>query len=245
MASVPTMSFRDARASVIDRVTSARYVLDVDTVELRCAAGRVLTADALADRDYPPVARSVRDGFALRASEAPGRLRVIGEVRAGEVFDGEIHSGDAVEIMTGAPVPRGADAVVMIEHVTREDDAVLVDRETKPGQFINTRGSEARAGEVVIRAGRRLDYSSVALLATIGITKVGVFSKPRVAVLATGDEIVEPDEKPFEYQIRNSNVYSLAAQVERAGGEATILPIARDDLDSTRIAIERGLEFDM
>ena len=181
----------------------------------------------------------------MRASDAPGRLRVIGEVRAGEVFDGEIRAGEAVEIMTGAPLPRGADAVVMVEHVTREADTVQVDRETKAGQFINPRGSEARQGDVVIPAGRRLDYSSVALLATIGTTQIQVFRKPSVAVLATGDEIVEPDEKPEEYQIRNSNVYSLAAQVERGGGEASILPVAKDDLESTRIAIERGLEADL
>ena len=230
---------------MIDRVTDAAPVSGVDTVELRCAAGRVLAVEARADRDYPAVARSVRDGFALRATDAPGLLRVIGEVRAGESFQGEIGAGEAVEIMTGAPLPRGADAVVMVEHVTREADTVHVTRETRPGQFINPQGSEARAGDVVIPAGRRLDYSSVALLATIGITRIQVFRKPRVAVLATGDEIVEPGEKPLEYQIRNSNVYSLAAQVERGGGEASILPIAKDDLDSTRIAIERGLESDL
>src|SRR5436190_19172522 len=112
MASVPTMSFRDARAAVIDRVTGAGCVSGVDTVDLRCAAGRVLAVDMRADRDYPPVARSVRDGFALRAVDAPGKLQVIGEVRAGEVFAGEIRAGEAVEIMTGAPLPRGADAVV-------------------------------------------------------------------------------------------------------------------------------------
>src|ERR1700676_1944571 len=115
----------------------------------------------------------------------------------------------------------------------------------RPGQFINPRGCEARQSEVGIPAGGRLDYSSVALLATIGITRVPVFRKPRVALLATGDEIVQPDERPADYQIRNSNVYSLAAQVARAGGEASILPVAKDGRESTRAAIELGLTSDL
>ncbi len=245
MASVPTATFREARAIVLDRVTIANSALAVETVELRCAAGRVLADDARADRDYPPVARSVRDGFAVLAADVPGRVRVIGEVRAGDLFQGAVGRGEAVEIMTGAPIPQGADSVVMVEHVTREADNVHIDRETKTGQFINRQGSEARAGEIVIPARSRLDYSSVAMLATIGITRIPVFRKPHVAILATGDEIVEPSETPAGHQIRNSNVYSLAAQVERAGGTASILPIARDDIDSTRAAIEHGLQSDL
>ena len=200
--------------------------------------------EARADRDYPPMDRSVRDGFAVRAADTPGSLLVIGEVRAGDLFRGEVGAGEAVEIMTGAPVPRGADAIVMVEHVTREAARIACPA-AAPRQFINPRGCEARGGDVVIPVGRRLDYSSVALLATIGITRVAVFSKPRVALLATGDEIVEPDQQPADHQIRNSNVYSLAAQVARAGGEASILPVAKDDVHSTRIAIEEALEADL
>src|SRR5882724_1925498 len=246
MTAVATLSFQDARACVIDRVTAARAVPAIDEAGLDCAAGRVLARDARADRDYPAVARSVRDGFAVRAADTPGALRVIGEVRAGEVFSGQVNSGEAVEIMTGAPVPRGADAVAMVEHITREDQGRRIACPTlKPGQFINPRGSEARSGDVVIPAGRRLDYSSVALLATIGVTRVPVFRKPHVALLATGDEIVEPAEQPSDFQIRNSNVYSLAAQVARAGGEASILPVAKDESEATRISIERGLDADL
>jgi len=245
MASVPTLSFRDARACVIEQVARSFRAPAVDIVGLDCAAGRVLAEDMRADRDYPAAARSVRDGFALRASETPGELRVIGEVRAGEVFRDTVGAREAVEIMTGALVPGGADAVVMVEHVTREGDRVRIDRATKTGQFINPQGSEARKGDVVLPAGTQLDYSSVALLATIGVTRIPVFRKPHVALLATGDEIVEPDEQPAEYQIRNSNVYSLAAQVARAGGEASILPVAKDDRESTRIAVERGLSADL
>jgi molybdopterin molybdotransferase len=244
MAVVATLSFRDARECVIDRVIAARSVPATEHVGLDCAAGRVLAKDARADRDYPALARSVRDGFAVRASDTPGHLSIIGEVRAGEVFDGQVNAGEAVEIMTGAPIPRGADAVVMVEHITRADRQIACPT-VRLGQFINRQGSEARHNDVVIPVGRRLDYSSIALLATVGITRVPVFRKPRVAVLATGDEIVEPDERPADHQIRNSNVYSLAAQVARAGGEASILPVAKDDRESTRASIENGLTADL
>lgn len=239
-----TLSFHAARACVIDQVMSARPVPAVEHAGLDCASGRVLAADAPADRDYPALARSTRDGFAVRAADTPGRLHLIGEVRAGEVFQGHLNAGETIEIMTGAPVPSGADAVVMVEHVNREG-ARIDSPKARTGQFINARGSEARQHEVVIPAGRRLDYSSVALLATIGVTRVPVFRKPHVALLATGDEIVEPHEQPADYQIRNSNVYSLAAQVARAGGEAGILPVAKDDRESTRTLIEQGLASDL
>lgn len=239
-----TLSFQDARACVIDQVTTARAAPTTEHVGLDCAASRVLAKDAHADRNYPALDRSVRDGFAVRAADTPGQLRVIGEVRAGEVFTGQIGGGEAVEIMTGAPVPRGADAIVMVEHVSREGRQIAC-ATVKPGQFVSRQGSEARQHEVVIPAGRRLDYSSVALLATIGITHVPVFRKPHVALLATGDEIVEPDEQPAAHQIRNSNVYSLAAQVARAGGETSILPVAKDDRESTRASIELGLKSDL
>jgi len=246
MTAVATLSFRDARSLVIDRVAAARTPPAIDEVGLDCAAGRILARDAPADRDYPPLARSVRDGFAVRAADTPGQLLLIGEVRAGEVFRGELNSGETVEVMTGAPVPLGADAVVMVEHVTREDGGRRIGcPAAKRGQFVNPQGSEARNGEVVIPAGRRLDYSSVALLATIGAVRVLVFRKPTVAVLATGDEIVEPDQQPSDVQIRNSNVYSLVAQVARAGGEASILPVAKDEYEATRRAVERGLDADL
>jgi molybdopterin molybdotransferase len=146
--------------------------------------------------------------------------------------------------MTGAPVPVGADAIVMVEHVTRDGEQIVAPA-ANPAQFINVQGCEARRGDVVIAAGSRLDYSAVALLATIGITRVPVFCKPKVAILATGDEIVELDQLPSPHQIRNSNVYSLAAQVVRAGGEPAILQVAKDDCDSTRTLIELGLRSDL
>src|SRR5262245_4800740 len=169
MTSVSTLTFLEARACVLERVKAARPAPAVEEVGIDCAAGRVLARDALADRDYPPLDRSVRDGFAVRSSDTPGEVRVIGQVRAGEISSLEIGPSEAIEIMTGAPVPRGADAIVMVEHVTRDGDRISVPK-AKPAQFINPQGCEARDGAVAIPAGKRLDYSGVALLATIGIT---------------------------------------------------------------------------
>ncbi len=242
---MPTLGFPEARQCVLEKVCAARGVPRREEAALTCAAGRVLAEDVAADRDYPAVARSVRDGFAVRSADLPGELRVIGEVRAGEHFSASVGPGEAVEIMTGAPVPRGADAVVMVEHVRREGDRVRVDQTAEPGQFINPQGAEARAGTRLLAAGKRLDYTDIALLAAAGRATVPVYARPCVAVLATGDEIVPVTETPREYQIRNSNVYSLAAQVERAGGAPRILPVARDEFDHTRELVAQGLEADL
>jgi molybdopterin molybdotransferase len=187
----------------------------------------------------------VRDGFAVRASDLPGTLRVIGEVRAGDRFAGAVGSGEAVEIMTGAPIPTGADAVVMVEHTRRDNGVVIIDRSAEAAQFINPKGCEASAGEIVLRAGKRLDYTDIAMLAAFGRAALKVYHKPAVAILPTGDEIVEIEQTPADFQIRNSNASSLAAQVARAGGTPTILGIARDNAAHTREMIERGLKSDL
>src|SRR5690242_11919649 len=160
--------------------------MPVETVDLAASAGRVLAEALAADRDYPALARSVRDGFAVRAADLPGELEVTGEVRAGEQFAGEVRRGEAVEIMTGAPVPRGADAVVMVEHVRREGAKVIAGQSAEPGQFINAQGSEARAGEIILQAGKRLGYADIAMLAAAGREQVAVFAAPRAAIIATG-----------------------------------------------------------
>lgn len=234
-----------ARQCVLSKVRGARHLPAREPVKLGEAAGRVLAEDIAADRDTPAVARSVRDGYAVRAGDLPGELEVIGEVRAGESFRGAVGRGQAVEIMTGAPVPAGADAVVMVEHTERINGRVRIGRAAEPNQFINPRASEAAAKEVVLHSGKRLDYTDVALLAAFGRSSVAVYRKPDVALIATGDEIVEVPEMPQEFQIRNSNIYSLAAQVERAGGVGRILPVARDNEAHTRQLIEQGLVADL
>ncbi|HEV3198532.1 MAG TPA: gephyrin-like molybdotransferase Glp [Bryobacteraceae bacterium] len=239
------LTFTEARETVLTAVRAARKPPLTEEIPLESACGRVLAADIAADRDSPAVARSVRDGYAVRAIDLPGELEIVGEVRAGERYQGEVGRGEAVEIMTGAPIPSGADAVVMIEHTHREDGRVSIDRSAEPDQFINPRGCEASAHEVVLHAGTRLDYAGVALLASFGFHRVMVYRKPSVAIIATGDEIVEVHETPEEFQIRNSNAWSLAAQVTRAGGIPEILGVARDTVEHTREMIGEGLAADL
>jgi molybdopterin molybdotransferase len=242
---VPPKSFTEARQSVLEEVRGAGIAPSIEEAPLAQACGRVLAEDVAADRDTPALARSMRDGYAVQALDLPGELEVIGEVRAGERFTGEIGRGQAVEIMTGAPVPPGADAVVMIEHTHRENGKVAIGRAAEPNQNINRAGSEAAAGEAILRAGQRLDYTGIAMLATFGRTKARVYRKPTVALIATGDEIVEVHETPQDFQIRNSNIHSLAAQVARAGGVACLLPVARDTETHTRAIIQEALAADL
>jgi molybdopterin molybdotransferase len=242
---VATLTFEQARQCVLTQLRAARPEPKVEVVPLSEASGRVLAAPVVSDRDYPTLARSVRDGFAVRAADLPGDLLVIGEVRAGESFAGEVQPGQALEIMTGAPLPRGADSVVMVEHCTVAGDRVTVPRTLTPGENVSPKASQAREGEVLLEAGHRLGFAEIALLAMVGSATVPVYARPQVAILATGDEIVEVNENPLDYQIRNSNVESLAVQVKRAGGCPIMLPIARDLYEATRELAEHGLRSDM
>jgi molybdopterin molybdotransferase len=237
-----TLTFEQARACVLREVGVS---MGTEVFPPDQCGGRVLAEDIPADRDYPPFPRSARDGFAVRAEDVPGELRVIGEVRAGERFARAIAKGEAVEIMTGAPLPEGADAVVMVEHVERAGDCVRIARAVKSGENFNQRGIEAHAGEVVLPAGRRIGFAEIALFAAVGRERVRVSCQPRVAILPTGDEIVEAGEQPLPHQIRNSNAASLAEQVRRAGGIPEILAIARDNFESTQAQVRRGLEADL
>jgi molybdopterin molybdotransferase len=216
-----------------------------ETVAVLDSAGRVLAEQVAADRDYPPFSRSARDGFAVHADELPGELRVVGEVRAGEVYPGSVGPGEAVEIMTGAPLPSGADAVVMTEYARRVDGYIVVEKTAIAGDNFDPPGSEAARGSTVLLPGALLGFAEVALLAMVGRSQVRVYRKPRVAIVPTGDELVEVGEQPQAFQIRNSNAWSLAVQVGRAGGVPELLGIARDNYDSTREWIERGLEADL
>jgi len=240
-----TLSFEQARACVLREVGAGRGRLLTEQVSALEAAGRILAEDVTADRDYPPFPRSARDGFAVRAADVPGDLRVIGEVRAGELYSGEVTAGEAVEIMTGAPLPEGADAVVMVEHTERSGNRVQVSRSLKVGENFNPQGIEAKHGSTVLTAGRRLGFAEIALLAMVGRECVAVYRRPRVAILPTGDEIVEAGQAPEAFQIRNSNAWSMAVQVARAGGDPQILPIARDNYESTHNLMLQGLETDL
>jgi molybdopterin molybdotransferase len=242
---VATLTFEQARRCVVEQVQASQPEPKVEVVSLSEAAGRVLAEPILSDRDYPTLSRSVRDGFAVRAADLPGDLFLIGEVRAGESFEGEVQPGEALEIMTGAPLPRGADSVVMVEHCTVAGDRVNVPRALDPGENVSPKASQAAENEVLLEAGHRLGFAEIGLLAMVGSMKVPVYARPQIAILATGDEIVEVNQTPLDYQIRNSNVESLSVQVKRAGGCPTVLPIARDLYQATRELAEHGLRFDM
>ena len=245
---MPPLSFEEARAIVSQRTRETVGQLPVESVPLDAAPGRVLASEIRADRDYPPFNRSARDGFAVVASDVakvPATLELIGETRAGEPSHFALEPGQTVEIMTGAPGPENADAVVMVEYSEREGTSVTLTDSVRAGRNLIVAGSEAKQGQCVLQAGTRIGYPSVALLGTVGRSDVPVYRQPDVAILSTGDEVLPVSARPQSYQIRNSNAHSLAAQVRRRGGAPRILPIAKDTLQDTRQRIEDGLASDI
>lgn len=213
--------FDEAVGMVLEKAAGLG-VPPVEAEPLLACGGRVLAEAVVADKDQPPFNRSARDGFAVRAAEAlPGAdLTVTGLVRAGERWTGgALGLGAAIEIMTGAPVPEGADAVVMVEHVERVGDAIRLatGRAVVAGENIAPRGSEAQAGDAVLAAGTVMEGAEIALAAACGRAELKVFRRPRVGIVATGDELVEIEAMPGPEQIRNSNGYGLAALVAKAG----------------------------
>jgi molybdopterin molybdotransferase len=255
MAALPqqpaVLSFEEARHLVEEHARQVRPT-GVEGVDLLLALGRVLALPIAADRDLPPFRRAMRDGYAVRASDLsplPATLEVIGEIKAGaaaEDIPSEVKPGQAVGIMTGAPTPAGADAVVMVEYTKLQGNRVSITRGISAGENIVPIGSEAGQGDTLLEPGTRLDYSAIAAMASVGLhDSVPVFQRPRVAILSTGDEIVEVDATPGPTQIRNSNSYSLAAQVRQAGGEPVLLGIARDEMSSLRTLIAEGLHSDL
>ncbi len=223
-----------------------------EKLSLLQALGRTLAREIRSDRDLPPFARATRDGYALQSADlahTPATLRIVGQIKAGGALPPgftALRAGEAVEIMTGAPVPGGADAVVMVEHTELAGAAqVKISRPVSAGENIVPRGSEATQGQILLSTGVRLDYPQLALAASVGVTEVEIFRRPRIAILSTGDEIVPATVIPGEHQIRNSNSYSLAAQVMLAGGEPVQLPIAPDDPQRLRELIAEGLDCDL
>ena len=242
------MSFEDARHTV-ERHAAQVSPGATESSDLLSAHGRVLGEPILADRDFPPFDRATRDGYAVRSADVarvPVQLDVMGEIKAGDLSDQfRVSSGQAVSIMTGAGLPPGADAVVMVEYTKQVGTPVEIHRSVQAGENFVPRGSEARQGQLLLDRGKRLDHAAIALAAAVGKEKVEVFRKPRVAVLSTGDEIVEIHRAPGPAQIRNSNSYSLAAQIRQAGGDPVVLPIAPDEPKRLRVLIEKGLQTDL
>jgi molybdopterin molybdotransferase len=224
----PVLSVEEA----LGRILVTVRVLERERVGLLQAAGRVLAESVAADRDIPSLTNSAMDGYAVRGigldAQPPVRLRVIGDLAAGYVSDLTVATGQAVRIMTGAPVPAGADTVVRFEDTSLDGDVVEILRAPRPGANVRQAGEDVRAGQVVLEPGAMLRPQEIGMLAAVGCVEVTVVRRPRVAILATGDEVVMPDQSPGPGQIRDANSYTVAAQVQRYGGVPLLLGVVRD-----------------
>jgi molybdopterin molybdotransferase len=242
-------SYDEAAAIVAKHAAGLARHPATERIGLEHAAGRILAHSLHADRDQPPFPRSTRDGFACRAADAASHrpLTIAGSIHAGQPPAGPLPKGSAWEIMTGAAVPSGADAVVMLEHVEREGRAVRLNahRTLDSGENIVPQGAEAKAGDEILTAGTRLGPQHIAIAAASGHAGVEVFGRPRVAILTTGDELVPIGSVPGPGQIRNSNGVMLAALVAQAGGEPWILPTASDTEHALDGALRQALAADM
>ena len=248
MAASPIILNFEAARHLVEEHAAGLRPRGKELVELLESAGSILAEPVAADRNFPPFPRATRDGYAVRAadlSQLPSTLDVIGEIKAGAAATMKVEGGQALSIMTGAPTPPGADAVVMVEYTAREGDRVEIRKAVAPGENIVPAGAEAKRGERLLTPGMRLDHAAIAVAASVGRSRLLVYAKPRIAVLSTGDEIVDIDVPPGPTQIRNSNSYSLAAQIQAAGGEAVLLPIAPDKPARLRELIADGFEADL
>src|SRR6185503_20671532 len=230
-------------AEAIQIIRQQTVPLPTERVRIEQTQGRVLAADVIADSELPPFDRAQMDGYAVRAEdvkETPARLRIVGESAAGRGWHHQLEEGQAVRIMTGAPVPAGVDSVQQVELTTELKDGTVVEllETVETGKSIVPRGSEIKAGEVVLRVGTTINAAMMAVLAAFGYAQVEVFRKPRVAVLATGTELVAVDQKPGQDQIRDSNNYSISAYAQLAGAVVERMPVTGDEtsLLKTQIA---------
>jgi molybdopterin molybdotransferase len=241
------LTFLEARNLVIAQSREQLGSRPTVSLPISDALGFVLAEEIRSDRAYPPFNRSTRDGYALRSTEATAgaSLRCVGEIKAGDAADAAIAPGTCVQIMTGAALPPGADAVVMIEFTSRSQDVVSFSRATQPGQNFVPRGCEARAGDTALPTGLRLGFAELAVAAQVGRSTLNCHEKPRVAILSTGDEVVPLTETPGPFHIRNSNSISLAAQIRLAGGDPVPLGNALDRVDDLGGKIEQGLGEDV
>lgn len=242
------LTFPDARR-VVEEQARSLHPGPLRPASLLDTRGHVLAEDIVADRAFPPFRRAARDGYAVQSADfaaLPVVLRVVGEVRAGSSLEGRvIGRGEAAEIMTGAPVPDGADSVVMVEYTARRAGDVEIQRAVTAGENVVPTGSEARSGQLLLPRGTRMGFAEIAVAAGVGKAQVSIYQPPRVGILSTGDEIVDVAAQPGPNQIRNSNSYSLAAQVDAAGAEAVRLPIAPDDPVVLKHLIAEGLALDL
>jgi len=236
----------------LERVLAAFHPLEAERVPILEALGRVLAVNVEADSDIPPCANSSMDGYAVQAkdtqgasNQTPKRLRVICDLPAGYVAKEEVSSGTAIRIMTGAPLPAGADAVVRVEDTRNEDEWVDICTEVPPGHFVRPAGEDVRKDTLVLEKGMIIRPQEVGMLAALGCTHVEVTRRPRVAILATGDELVDIDKPLMPGKIRNVNSYSNTAQVLDLGGIPITLGIARDRIENLTERIRSGLKHNV
>jgi molybdopterin molybdotransferase len=235
-AAISTLTVDEALERILARIAPLESI----EVGLLDALGAVLTENVTADRDVPPFRNSAMDGYAVRGADvAQGgvRLRVVGAVAAGSLPDRAVGSGEAMRIMTGAPMPDGADTVVRVEDTDNGSETVTINAATTQGIAVRQAGEDLRRGEVVLARGTWLRHADIGVLASIGRAKVNVVRRPNVAVLSTGDELVDIDEQPGPGQIRDANRYAIAAAVRATGCAAFELGIARDSADDLRHAL--------
>jgi molybdopterin molybdotransferase len=239
VSDVKLLGVDDARARMLAEISA----LPAERVALRASVGRVLAEDVTAARDQPPFDASAMDGWALRSADAPGTLAIVGESAAGHGYEGEIGPGQAVRIFTGAAIPAGADTIVIQEDAQREGDRVTVPA-SPAGDSVRPRGGDFRAGASLLSAGTRIDPWRLSLAASAGRAEIAVHALPRVAIVSTGEEIVEAPAAPGPYQIYDSGAPALAAMVEGWGGQAAKLKPVRDELEAVIEAL-RGAEADL
>ena len=219
--------------------------LPSESVALCESAGRVLAEDIIADSDLPPFDRAQMDGYAVRAADVttvPATLEIVGESAAGAGWHHKMNAGEAVRIMTGAPVPTGADAVQQVELTKEADSQVEILQPVELGRSIVRQASEIKAGETVLRAGEQINAAMIATLASFGYAQVKVGKRPRVAVMATGSELVDVNQKPAQDQIRDSNNYTIEAYAAQSNAIVERLPLAGDDPAELKHQIERAVE---
>jgi molybdopterin molybdotransferase len=225
----------------LDTILAQAEPLGREDVDLTRARGRILAQDILADDDLPGMPRSSVDGYAVIAGDDAPAHEVLGEITAGRLAQAQVRAGTAVRIMTGGTLPPGADAVVMVEDVDEVDGTARLQHRARQGENVHPPGMDLGRGQLVLSAGERIGAAEVGLLATVGCVAVPVYRKPRVAVLATGDELVEPTQVPPPGSVRDSNRYALIAAAEEAGAEVTWHAHALDDEAHLEHAMRDGL----
>jgi len=236
------LSFQQARQTILDHVTP----IGVERISLLDAGERIVAEDIIAPWNLPVWDNSAMDGFAVRQSDCPngGTLTISGYIPAGGYSTDPVQPGTAVRIMTGAPIPPGADAVVPFEETSEEGDQVTIRGAVKVGDHIRFKGEDISEGENILTAGSLLRPAEIGLLATFNKVVVPVYRRPRVAILATGDELVEPGTPPSSHQIVNCNSFAVAAALKEIGAEPVLLGIARDNRESHLQKIKEGLKAD-